>query len=83
MFWTFTHGNFFLSEMCDFESSLCGWTVEKNKKENFYWHRGSNLGKGPARDHTTMSTAGKCCVQFPEELVEKHKKILINKFLKY
>ena len=47
------------TEMCDFESSICGWTVEKNKKENFYWYRGSNLKKGPQRDHTTMSTFGK------------------------
>lgn len=71
MFWIFTQLLF--SEMCDFESSLCGWTVEKNEKENFYWHRGSNLNKGPERDHTTMSTAGKNCVYFSEEFVKKHK----------
>ncbi|XP_035213735.1 MAM and LDL-receptor class A domain-containing protein 1-like, partial [Stegodyphus dumicola] len=45
-------------DMCDFESSLCGWTVEANRKGNYYWQRGANLIKGPDRDHTTRTEAG-------------------------
>ncbi|GFY50669.1 MAM and LDL-receptor class A domain-containing protein 2 [Trichonephila inaurata madagascariensis] len=45
-------------DMCDFESSLCGWKIEPSKKGKFSWQRGVSLNKGPAQDHTTNTKVG-------------------------
>lgn len=50
---------FNILDMCDFESSLCGWTTEDNKDGSFYWQIGSGLVKGPKIDHTTSSEFGR------------------------
>nr|XP_042901434.1 MAM and LDL-receptor class A domain-containing protein 1-like [Parasteatoda tepidariorum] len=45
-------------DLCDFESSLCGWKVEGNKGDSYYWERGVKMTNGPPNDHTTMTEAG-------------------------
>ncbi|GBM78578.1 MAM and LDL-receptor class A domain-containing protein 1 [Araneus ventricosus] len=45
-------------ELCDFESSLCGWTIEGSSQGRYSWRRGVKLPKGPSQDHTTMTEVG-------------------------
>ncbi|CAL1296566.1 unnamed protein product [Larinioides sclopetarius] len=45
-------------ELCDFESSLCGWTIEGSSQGRYSWQRGVQLPKGPSQDHTTMTDVG-------------------------
>ncbi|KAG8156180.1 hypothetical protein JTE90_013570, partial [Oedothorax gibbosus] len=46
------------NEVCDFESGLCGWTVEASKEGKFLWRRTVPTKLGPPRDHTSMTGAG-------------------------
>ncbi|GIY45279.1 MAM and LDL-receptor class A domain-containing protein 2 [Caerostris extrusa] len=45
-------------DLCDFESSLCGWKIEGSSRGKFTWTRGIALPKGPAQDHTTQTNIG-------------------------
>ena len=49
-----------VSEMCDFEKDLCGYTQDKT--DTFDWTRyrrsTSSAGTGPTADHTKGTTAG-------------------------
>ena len=49
------------SKICDFETSICGYTQDKT--DDFDWTLNGNstgsVGTGPATDHTTGSGAGK------------------------
>ncbi|XP_055943864.1 MAM and LDL-receptor class A domain-containing protein 2-like isoform X2 [Argiope bruennichi] len=45
-------------ELCDFESSLCGWKIEASSQGKYSWQRGVKLPKGPSQDHTTMTDVG-------------------------